>query len=41
MREAERPAQVRWTRPFLQPLSPLTCGATQKTFIDTAGEMQF
>ncbi|KAJ7195930.1 P-loop containing nucleoside triphosphate hydrolase protein, partial [Mycena pura] len=39
MRGAERPAQVRWTRPFLQPLSPLTHDAAQKTFIDIAGEM--
>ncbi|KAJ7195939.1 P-loop containing nucleoside triphosphate hydrolase protein, partial [Mycena pura] len=39
MRGAERPAQVRWTRPFLQPLSPLSYDAAQKTFIDIAGEM--
>ncbi|KAJ7195906.1 P-loop containing nucleoside triphosphate hydrolase protein, partial [Mycena pura] len=39
MRGAERPAQVCWTRPFLQPLSPLTHDASQKTFIDIAGEM--
>ena len=39
MRGAERPAQVCWTRPFLQPLSPLTHDAAQKTFIDIAGEM--
>src|ERR1700761_8400117 len=38
MRGAERPAQVRWTRPFLEPLSPLTYDAAQKTFIDIAGE---
>ncbi|KAJ7190024.1 P-loop containing nucleoside triphosphate hydrolase protein, partial [Mycena pura] len=39
MRGAERPAQVRWTRPFLQPLSPLAHDAAQKTFIDIAGEI--
>ncbi|KAJ7210108.1 P-loop containing nucleoside triphosphate hydrolase protein, partial [Mycena pura] len=39
MRGAERPAQVRWTRPFLQPLSPLAYDAAQKTFIDIAGEI--
>ncbi|KAJ7200422.1 P-loop containing nucleoside triphosphate hydrolase protein, partial [Mycena pura] len=38
MRGAERPAQVRWTRPFLQPLQPLTHDAALKTFIDIAGE---
>src|ERR1700743_314069 len=38
MRGAERPAQVRWTHPFLQPLSPLDHHAAQKTFIDIAGE---
>ncbi|KAJ7210393.1 hypothetical protein GGX14DRAFT_625388 [Mycena pura] len=39
MRGAERPAQVCWTRPFLQPLSPLDYDAAQKTFIDIAGEI--
>ncbi|KAJ7223520.1 P-loop containing nucleoside triphosphate hydrolase protein, partial [Mycena pura] len=39
MRGAERPAQVRWTRPFLQPLKTLTHEAAQKTFMDIAGEM--
>ncbi|KAJ7210123.1 P-loop containing nucleoside triphosphate hydrolase protein, partial [Mycena pura] len=38
MRGAERPGQVRWTRPFLEPLLPLAYGAAQKTFIDIAGE---
>ncbi|KAJ7190433.1 P-loop containing nucleoside triphosphate hydrolase protein, partial [Mycena pura] len=37
MRGAERPAQVRWTRPFLKPLSPLAYDAARKTFIDIAG----
>ncbi|KAJ7445247.1 P-loop containing nucleoside triphosphate hydrolase protein, partial [Mycena latifolia] len=34
MRGAERPANVRWTRPFLEPLRPLTQDAARKTFID-------
>ncbi|KAJ7908200.1 hypothetical protein B0H13DRAFT_1575152, partial [Mycena leptocephala] len=34
MRGAERPAKVRWTHPFLQPLQPLTDDAAQQTFID-------
>ncbi|KAJ7207429.1 P-loop containing nucleoside triphosphate hydrolase protein, partial [Mycena pura] len=38
MRGAERPAQTRWTRPFLEPLSPLAYDAAQKTFIDIAGK---
>src|ERR1700761_5121235 len=38
MRGAERPGQVRWTRPFLEPLLPLAYGAARKTFIDIAGE---
>ncbi|KAJ7111879.1 hypothetical protein C8R44DRAFT_742233 [Mycena epipterygia] len=37
MRGAERPAKVRWTRPFLQPLKPLTTDAARQTFIDIAG----
>ncbi|KAJ7215377.1 P-loop containing nucleoside triphosphate hydrolase protein, partial [Mycena pura] len=36
MRGTERPAQIRWTRPFLQ---PLTHDAAQKTFIDIAAEL--
>ncbi|KAJ7215039.1 P-loop containing nucleoside triphosphate hydrolase protein [Mycena pura] len=39
MRGAERPAQVCWTRPFFQPLQPLTHDAAQKTFLDIAGEL--
>ncbi|KAJ7438970.1 hypothetical protein FB451DRAFT_1378085 [Mycena latifolia] len=31
---AERPATVRWTRPFLAPLKPLPQEAARKTFID-------
>ncbi|KAJ7935043.1 hypothetical protein B0H13DRAFT_1561046, partial [Mycena leptocephala] len=36
MRGAERPAKVRWTRPFVQPLKPLAQDAAQKMFIDIA-----
>ncbi|KAJ7827297.1 hypothetical protein B0H13DRAFT_1917729 [Mycena leptocephala] len=36
MRGAERPAKVAWTRPFLQPLMPLTQDAARQTFIDIA-----
>ncbi|KAF8217341.1 hypothetical protein K438DRAFT_1954196 [Mycena galopus ATCC 62051] len=38
MRGAERPAQVKWTRPFLEPLQPLGQIAAEQTFIDIAGE---
>ncbi|KAJ7437751.1 P-loop containing nucleoside triphosphate hydrolase protein, partial [Mycena latifolia] len=34
MRGAERPASVRWTHPFLQPLQPLAQDAARKTFVD-------
>ncbi|KAJ7469180.1 hypothetical protein FB451DRAFT_976041, partial [Mycena latifolia] len=34
MRGAERPTNVRWTHPFLQPLQPLVQDAARKTFID-------
>ncbi|KAJ6535357.1 P-loop containing nucleoside triphosphate hydrolase protein, partial [Mycena vulgaris] len=36
MRGAERPANVRWTHPFLQPLKPLSDYAAQQAFIDVA-----
>ncbi|KAJ7080998.1 hypothetical protein C8R44DRAFT_542214, partial [Mycena epipterygia] len=36
MRGAERPARVRWTRPFLPPLNPLSDAAAYQTFIDIA-----
>ncbi|KAJ7452597.1 P-loop containing nucleoside triphosphate hydrolase protein, partial [Mycena latifolia] len=36
MRGAERPTKVRWSRPFLQPLKPLTDKAAWKTFVDIA-----
>jgi hypothetical protein len=38
MRGAERPAKVQWTRPFLQPLKPLTKDAAYQTFIDIADD---
>ncbi|KAJ7083751.1 P-loop containing nucleoside triphosphate hydrolase protein [Mycena epipterygia] len=36
MRGAERPAKVRWTRPFLEPLKPLSYEAARQTFIEIA-----
>ncbi|KAJ7144304.1 hypothetical protein C8R44DRAFT_588564, partial [Mycena epipterygia] len=36
MRGAERPAKVHWTRPFLQPLDPLSDEAARQTFVDIA-----
>ncbi|KAJ7094833.1 hypothetical protein C8R44DRAFT_860375 [Mycena epipterygia] len=36
MRGAERPAKVCWTRPFLQPLDPLSDEAARQTFVDIA-----
>ncbi|KAJ7099789.1 hypothetical protein C8R44DRAFT_988610, partial [Mycena epipterygia] len=36
MRGAERPARVRWTRPFLPPLKPLSDSAARQTFFDIA-----
>ncbi|KAJ7278930.1 P-loop containing nucleoside triphosphate hydrolase protein, partial [Mycena rebaudengoi] len=36
MRGAERPAKVKWTRPFLPPLKPLSASAALETFIDVA-----
>ncbi|KAJ7472760.1 hypothetical protein FB451DRAFT_1175474 [Mycena latifolia] len=36
MRGAERPAKVRWTRPFLPALTPLTYDAARQTFFDIA-----
>ncbi|KAJ7094852.1 hypothetical protein C8R44DRAFT_951508 [Mycena epipterygia] len=36
MRGAERPAKVRWTRPFLQPLDPLSDEAARQTFVAIA-----
>jgi hypothetical protein len=34
MRGAEQPAQVRWTRPFLLPLKPISDHAAWETFMD-------
>ncbi|KAJ7458477.1 hypothetical protein FB451DRAFT_1507671 [Mycena latifolia] len=34
MRGAERPANIQWTHPFLEPLKPLAIDAARKTFID-------
>ncbi|KAJ7457017.1 P-loop containing nucleoside triphosphate hydrolase protein, partial [Mycena latifolia] len=39
MRGAERPAKVRWTRPFMHPLEPLTQDAAQQTFIAIADDI--
>ncbi|KAF8156362.1 hypothetical protein K438DRAFT_1861994 [Mycena galopus ATCC 62051] len=39
MRGAERPSKVRWTRPFLQPLTPLARLASHQTFIEIADEI--
>ncbi|KAJ7816487.1 hypothetical protein B0H13DRAFT_432104 [Mycena leptocephala] len=39
MRGAERPANVRWTRPFLEPLNPLAQEAARQTFIDIADDI--
>ncbi|KAJ6472858.1 P-loop containing nucleoside triphosphate hydrolase protein, partial [Mycena vitilis] len=36
MRGAERPAKVKWTRPFLAPLKPLEQEAARRTFFDIA-----
>ncbi|KAJ7235125.1 hypothetical protein C8J57DRAFT_1378777 [Mycena rebaudengoi] len=38
MRGAERPGKVKWTRPFLPPLSPLPPAASRQTFIDIADD---
>ncbi|KAJ6540031.1 hypothetical protein DFH09DRAFT_1396671 [Mycena vulgaris] len=38
MRGMERPASVRWTRPFLSALKPLTQDAARQTFIDIADD---
>ncbi|KAJ6600281.1 P-loop containing nucleoside triphosphate hydrolase protein [Mycena vulgaris] len=39
MRGTERPASVRWTRPFLPALNPLTQDAARQTFIDIADDI--
>ncbi|EJD47472.1 hypothetical protein AURDEDRAFT_163340 [Auricularia subglabra TFB-10046 SS5] len=37
MRGAERPRGVRWTRPFLPPLSPISSAAATQTFLSISG----
>jgi hypothetical protein len=39
MRGAERPAKVKWTRPFLLPLNPLSTSAALQTFIEVADDI--
>jgi hypothetical protein len=39
MRGAERPADVRWTHPFLEPLKPLGQNAAHQTFIEIADDI--
>ncbi|KAJ6533298.1 hypothetical protein DFH09DRAFT_1284466 [Mycena vulgaris] len=38
MRGAERPGKIKWTRPFLLPLEPLSSIASRQIFIDIAAE---
>ncbi|KAJ7167991.1 P-loop containing nucleoside triphosphate hydrolase protein, partial [Mycena filopes] len=38
MRGAERPAKVKWSRPFLPPLKPLSDDAALETFLDIADD---
>ncbi|KAJ7259809.1 P-loop containing nucleoside triphosphate hydrolase protein [Mycena rebaudengoi] len=38
LRGAERPSKVKWTRPFLAPLDPLSISAALQTFIDVADD---
>ncbi|KAJ6514019.1 P-loop containing nucleoside triphosphate hydrolase protein, partial [Mycena vulgaris] len=38
MRGAERPGKVKWSRPFLAPLEPISTLAARQTFIDIAEE---
>ncbi|KAJ7840478.1 P-loop containing nucleoside triphosphate hydrolase protein, partial [Mycena leptocephala] len=38
MRGAERPGKVKWTRPFLPPLEPLSVTASRQIFIEVAEE---
>jgi hypothetical protein len=39
MQGAERPANVRWTQPFLGPLKPLAQDAAHQTFTDIADDI--
>ncbi|KAJ7260087.1 P-loop containing nucleoside triphosphate hydrolase protein, partial [Mycena rebaudengoi] len=38
LRGAERPSKVKWTRPFLAPLEPLSNVAARQTFIEVADD---
>ncbi|KAJ6578156.1 P-loop containing nucleoside triphosphate hydrolase protein, partial [Mycena capillaripes] len=38
MRGAERPAKVKWNRPFLAPLEPISVSASRQIFSDVADE---
>ncbi|KAJ7278390.1 P-loop containing nucleoside triphosphate hydrolase protein [Mycena rebaudengoi] len=38
LRGAERPTKVKWTRPFLAPLSPLSSTAARQIFMDVADD---
>ncbi|KAJ7268482.1 hypothetical protein C8J57DRAFT_1612585 [Mycena rebaudengoi] len=38
LRGAERPSKVKWSRPFLAPLEPISNVAAWQTFIEVAGE---
>ncbi|KAJ7828977.1 P-loop containing nucleoside triphosphate hydrolase protein, partial [Mycena leptocephala] len=38
MRGAERPGKVKWNRPFLPPLKPLSDSASRKIFVEVADE---
>jgi hypothetical protein len=38
MRGAERPGKVKWNRPFLPPLEPLSLSASRRIFVDVADE---
>jgi hypothetical protein len=38
MRGSERPQKVRWSRPFLPPLEPLSVSAALRIFVDITGE---
>ncbi|KAJ7884698.1 hypothetical protein B0H13DRAFT_2666978 [Mycena leptocephala] len=38
MRGAERPGNVKWTRPFLPPLEPISASASRQTFVDIVDE---
>ncbi|KAJ7454180.1 P-loop containing nucleoside triphosphate hydrolase protein [Mycena latifolia] len=40
MRGVERPGKVRWTRPFLAPLKPLSYEAARQTFLDISDERE-